>query len=172
MPGSEDFYRGATYVDDQHGPGQLATSGHFVDRRLQCRLLAALTRRRFLASGDLALMLFHVDSVVRLRHPSSLQQFSMAFNPPRRYRISQRASASFSESSVAESVWSAPPSAVTRFNERLIASYLLLTGRTARGFSRVSSSSCLSWRITRRSPSRSAYSTLSRPISTSSSWPR
>ena len=51
-------------------------------------------------------------------------------------------------------------------------SHLLLTGRTARAFSRVSSTSSVSWRITRRSPSRSAYSTLSRLISTSSSWPR
>ena len=51
-------------------------------------------------------------------------------------------------------------------------SHLLLTGRTARGFSRVSSTPSVSWRITRRSPSRNAYSTLSRLISTSSSWPR
>jgi len=51
-------------------------------------------------------------------------------------------------------------------------SQLLLTDRTARGFSRVSSSSSVSWRITRRSPSRNAYSTVSRPISISSNWPR
>jgi hypothetical protein len=48
----------------------------------------------------------------------------------------------------------------------------LLVVRTASGFSRVSSTSSVSWRITRRSPSRNAYSTFSRPISTSSSWPR
>ena len=47
-----------------------------------------------------------------------------------------------------------------------------LTGRTARAFSRVSSTSSVSWRITRRSPSRNVYSTLSTLISTSSRWPR
>ena len=51
-------------------------------------------------------------------------------------------------------------------------SHPLLTGRTARAFSRVSSTSSVSWRITRRSPSRSVYCTLSRLISISRSWPR
>jgi hypothetical protein len=47
--------------------------------------------------------------------------------------------------------------------------HLLLTGRTAAEFSLVSSTSSVSWWITRRSPSRSVYCTLSRLISTSSS---
>src|SRR5262249_3022815 len=50
--------------------------------------------------------------------------------------------------------------------------HFLLTVRTASGFSRVSSTSSVSWRITRRSPSRSVYSTLPRLISTSTSLPR
>jgi hypothetical protein len=50
--------------------------------------------------------------------------------------------------------------------------YLLLTDRTASGCSGVSWMSSVSWRITRPSPSRSAYATVSRPISTSSICPR
>jgi hypothetical protein len=50
--------------------------------------------------------------------------------------------------------------------------FLLLTGRTAAGFSLVSWTSCFSWRNTRSSPSRSVYSTFSTPISTSNIRPR
>src|SRR6516162_781345 len=50
--------------------------------------------------------------------------------------------------------------------------HLLLTGRTATGFSRVSWIFSVSWRIRRDSPSQSAYSTFSRRISTSSLCPR
>src|SRR5262249_9223640 len=53
-----------------------------------------------------------------------------------------------------------------------LAATLLLTGRTTTGFSRLSRSFSVSWRITRDSPARSAYSTFSGPISTSSVWPR
>src|SRR5262245_19253259 len=50
--------------------------------------------------------------------------------------------------------------------------HLLLTGRTASGCSRDSWISSVSWRIMRHSPSRSAYVTVSTPISTSSICPR
>ena len=46
--------------------------------------------------------------------------------------------------------------------------HLLLTGRTAMGFCRVSWIFSVSWRIIRHSPSRSAYCAFSRPISISS----
>jgi hypothetical protein len=67
---------------------------------------------------------------------------------------------------------------VARLGTRLIMSlkglspHHLLTGRTTTGFSRLSWISSVSWRITRRSPSRSVYSTLSKLISTSNIWPR
>jgi hypothetical protein len=54
----------------------------------------------------------------------------------------------------------------------LLADHPLLTVRTATEFSRDSSTSSVSWRMIRRSPSRNAYSTFSRPISISSNWPR
>jgi hypothetical protein len=128
--------------------------------------------RRFLASGDLALMFFHVDSCCPSPPSELAPTIPVALNRLCRYGISQRPSASFSESSVAKASGQHLRPQSDRLQRASDSdSYLLLTGRTARGFSRVSSSSCLSWRITRRSPSRSVYSTVSRPISTSSSWP-
>jgi len=50
--------------------------------------------------------------------------------------------------------------------------HLLPTGRVTTGFSGVRWICSVSCRIVSALPSRSAYSTLSRPISTSSNWPR